>query len=470
MGDIAHIITFFRFPMTTDFNTYKHHYRTIIALGFPIVVGQIGTIVLNFADTLMIGHHSTVELAAAAFVSNMLTLGLLIAIGFANGITPIVGRLFGQNNYDEIGSIVKNATLANTVLAALLMTVYSVLYFFLDKMGQPEELLPYMRSYYIVNLASVPFGCWFNSMKQTFDGTANTQMPMWVLLGGNLLNIVGNWILIYGKCGMPEMGLLGAGISTLVSRIIMAIVIWTIFFASPRFKTVRLAFAKACLNREHFMLINRMGWPLGLQMGMESGAWSLCSIIVGWIGTNALAAHQIMLTVSMLFYQVYFGIAAAVSIRVSLYHGIRNYDSITPITWAGFHLILVVAVLVSIPVVIFKDSIGYLFTDSADVAQIVSATIVPLLAYQIGDGLQCAFSNALRGLSHVKPMMLVAFISYFVVSIPCSYIFGITFGGGLVGVWSAFPFGLTLAGILYYICFKHRLAQLRVTEPAPLAS
>ena len=132
--------------MTTDFNTYKHHYRTIIALGFPIVVGQIGTIVLNFADTLMIGHHSTVELAAAAFVSNMLTLGLLIAIGFANGITPIVGRLFGQNNYDEIGSIVKNATLANTVLAALLMAVYSVLYFFLDKMGQPEELLPYMRS------------------------------------------------------------------------------------------------------------------------------------------------------------------------------------------------------------------------------------------------------------------------------------------------------------------------------------
>lgn len=452
--------------MTTVFQDYKRHYRTLLTLGLPIVVGQVGTIVLNFADTLMIGHHSTVELAAAAFVSNLLTLGLLIAIGFANGITPIVGRMFGQNDYDGIGSVVKNATVANTVLASVLVLTYAVLYFFLDKMGQPEELLPYMRSYYVVNLVSVPFVCWFNSMKQTFDGTAHTQIPMWVLLGGNMLNIFGNWVLIYGKLGLPELGLLGAGISTLTSRVVMAVAIWSVFFVSAKFVQVRQSFAKARVNADHFMQINRMGWPLGLQMGMESGAWSLCSIIVGWIGTNALAAHQIMLTVSMLFYQVYFGIAAAVSIKVSVCHGTRDYHSITPVTWAGFHLILVVAVLVSIPVVVFRGSMGYLFTDSADVAQIVSATIVPLLVYQLGDGLQCTFSNALRGLADVKPMMLVAFVSYFVVSIPCSYVFGIVLGGGLVGVWSAFPFGLTLAGLLYWWCFRRRLAWLRQAEDA----
>ena len=159
-----------------------------------------------------------------------------------------------------------------------------------------------------------------------------------------------------------------------------------------------------------------MGWPLGLQMGMESGAWSLCSIIVGWIGTDALAGHQIMLTISMLFYQIYYGLASAIAIRTSLFCGQKDYEKISPTTWAGFQLILLTAFAVSIPVLFFRHNIGYLFTNSANVAGIVSGTIIPLIVYQFGDGLQCTFANALRGLSDVKPMMLVAFISYFIVS------------------------------------------------------
>ena len=439
----------------------RAQYRPIVMLGIPIVIGQVGTVVLSFADTMMIGHHSTPELAAAAFVGNMFALGILVALGFSYGMTPIVGNHYGRGETAHIGAVVKNGLLANTLLAVLLVAAYAVLYLFLDRLGQPPALIPHMRPYFLVNLASLPFVCWFNVFKQTADGTTDTRTPMWILLGGNLLNIVGNWALIYGHLGCPELGLLGAGLSTLLARIMMTAAIAGVFFGSRRYRPLRRAFAQSRCSRPVFGRLQCMGWPLGLQMGMETGAWTLCSIIVGWIGASSLAAHQVMLSVSQLFYQVYYAIGAAVAIRISLFHGQRNFDHIAPTAWAGFHLILLVAVLVSVPVWLLRHQMGWLFTDSAEVAHIVTLTIVPLVVYQLSDGLQCTFANALRGLSDVKPMMLVAFVAYFVVSIPLSYLFGITMHGGLVGVWSAFPFGLSVAGGLYYLFFRRRLHAVR---------
>lgn len=439
---------------------YTSQYKPLLELGFPIIIGQIGVIVLNFADTLMIGHHTTDELAAAAFVSNIFMLGLLVAMGFAYGLTPVIGSLFGKGEQGKIGETLRNGLAVNTVVALILMLVYAVLYFFLDRMGQPAHLIPIMRPYYLVNLVSVPFVCWLNAIKQFFDATTNTRTPMWVLLGGNLLNILGNWLLIYGVGPFPELGLLGAGLSTLISRIVMFVALTMAALCSSDYAEELDGFRKSKVTRQGFSHLWNMGLPLGMQMGMESGAWSLCSIIVGWIGTDALAGHQIMLTISQLFFQVYYGLAAAVSIRVSLFCGQKDYQRIVPTAWAGFQLCMIVAVVISVPVVLFRDSLGYLFTDSASVASVVSGTIAPLIVYQIGDGLQCTFGNALRGLSDVRPMMLVAFVSFFVVSLPLSYTFGIVFDGGLVGVWWAFPFGLTLAGFLYHYFFMRRLRIL----------
>lgn len=439
---------------------YTSQYKPLLQLGFPIIIGQIGVIVLNFADTLMIGHHTTDELAAAAFVSNIFMLGLLIAMGFAYGLTPVIGSLFGKGERDKIGETLRNGLAVNTVVAFVLMAVYTVLYFFLDRLGQPAQLIPIMRPYYIVNLISVPFVCWLNAIKQFFDATTNTRTPMWVLLGGNLLNILGNWLLIYGVGPFPELGLLGAGLSTLISRIVMFVALTVIALTSSQYAEERRGFHTSRITKQGFCHLWSMGLPLGMQMGMESGAWSLCSVIVGWIGTDALAGHQIMLTISQLFFQVYYGLAAAVSIRTSLFCGQKDYGRIVPTAWAGFHLCMVVAAVITIPVVLFRDSIGYLFTDSPSVAAVVASTIAPLIVYQIGDGLQCTFGNALRGLSDVKPMMFVAFISFFVVSLPLSYTLGIVLGGGLVGVWWAFPFGLTLAGFLYRYFFMRRLSIL----------
>lgn len=187
------------------------NYRALLWLGIPIVIGQIGVIILGFADTLMIGHHSTHELAAASFVNNMFNLAIIFSTGFSYGLTPIVGSLFGQNRCEEVGRTLKNSLAANTLLAAIVCLVMAVLYWNIDKLGQPEELLPTMRPYYLVLLASLPFVLWFNGFKQFTDGITDTRISMWILLGGNVLNIIGNYLLIYGKAGFPELGLLGAG-------------------------------------------------------------------------------------------------------------------------------------------------------------------------------------------------------------------------------------------------------------------
>ena len=415
---------------------YLSHYRALVMLGTPLIIGQIGVVLQNFADTLMIGHHTTVELAAASLVSNIFILGLLMAMGFALCMTPLIGKAYGQGDVDSIGSTVKNGLAVNTLAALVLMAVYTVLYFFLDKLGQPGELLPYVRPYYLINLVSIPFVCWVNGLKQLFDATTDTKTPMWILLGGNALNIVGNWLLIYGHWGLPELGITGAGLSTL---------------------------AKSRVSRGEMRSLIVLGTPISLQMGMESGAWSLCSIIVGWIGTNALAGHQIMLTISQLFFQFYYALASAVSIRVSHFHGQHDYTAIRRTAWAGCHLNFMIAILVSVPVILFRGQMGFLFTSSPKVAAEVASAIVPLIIYQFSDGLQCTFSNAMRGLAYVKPVMLVAFLSYFVVSLPLAYFFGISLQGGLVGVWFSFPFGLTVAGALYYHYYHRRLLSLEET-------
>jgi len=433
---------------------YTTHYLNLLKLGLPIVIGQFGQIVLGFADTLMIGHHSTDELAAAAFVNTMFTLMLITALGFSYGLTPVIGTLHGQGRTQQIGTVLKNAWVANGLVALFIMLLLTALYLNLHLLGQPAELLPLMRPYFLVQLASLPFVMLFNAMKQFFDGITRTQVPMWVMLACNMVNILGNWLLIFGVGPFPELGLLGAGLATLFSRILMALLLVIVFLRTARCRDYRIGFLHGSINRADFVQLNKLGFPLALQMGMETASFSLTSIFVGWLGTSALAAHQIMLTVSQLFFMIYYGMAAAVSVYVSHYRGQQDYDSMLRVSQAGFHLIIIIAFIVAVPVFFFRNQMGYVFTDSAEVASLVSACILPLMFYQFGDGLQCNYANALRGLSHVRPMMYIAFVAFFIVSLPLAYIFAFILSGGLVGIWWSFLFGLTTAGILYYFAFR----------------
>ena len=179
--------------------------------------------------------------------------------------------------------------------------------------------------------------------------------------------------------------------------------------------------------------------------------------MVGWIGTTALAAHQIMVTVSQLGFMVYYGMAAAVAVKVSNYNGAGDTANIKRATSSGFHLITMMAIVTSIIVFTMRHHIGSIFTDDTSVVLLVAQLTIPFLLYQFGDGMQCNYANALRGIADVKPMMLFAFIAYFVISLPAGYIFGFVLDFGLPGVWMSFPFGLTSAGVMIYLRFHHTL-------------
>ncbi|WP_321333271.1 MATE family efflux transporter [uncultured Bacteroides sp.] len=432
----------------------RGHYKALLFLGIPIVIGQLGVIILGFADTLMIGHHSVLELGAASFVNNVFNLGIIFSTGFSYGLTPVVGELYGTGKFAAAGQALKTSLLTNFLVGLLVMLVFYVLYLNIEHLGQPSELIPVMKPYYIVLLISIVFIMLFNAFKQFADGITDTKAAMWILLGGNLLNIIGNYILIYGKLGLPELGLLGAGISTLVSRIVMLIVFVWFFFNSRRYLRYKIGFLRLGWLRGSFRRLNALGWPLGLQMGMETASFNLSAIMIGWIGAYALAAHQVMCTISTFAFLMYYGMGAAVAVRVSHFRGQNDWVNVRRVAYAGLRIILSMAVVISLILFLFRNQLGSWFTDSKEVSTIVTSLMLPMLLYQFGDGLQINFANALRGISDVKPMMLIAFIAYFIISLPTGYFFGFILKWGAAGVWMALPFGLTSAGVMFWLRFK----------------
>ena len=442
----------------------KHHYRELLAIGIPVIIGQLGTIVLGFADTLMIGHHSTQELAAAGLVNNIYALVLISYMGFSYGLTPIIGRLYGMERTDEIGQKVRNSLFANMVVGCIFTLAMVILYFNLSRIGQPEELLTLIRPYFIVNLISVLFVGVFNTMKQFLDGIGHTKVAMWVMIMGNVVNILGNWMLIYGVGPFPELGLLGAGLSTMGSRILMAAAMVAMVLGKKKFQQYRKDIIHSHVNKADFKEMNRLGWPVALQLAMESAAFTLSCVMVGWLGTIPLASHQVMITISQLFYLVLSGMASAMAIRVSHFVGQKDYQAVRRNAYDGWRLALLFSTLMGIPVFLFRHQIGELFTDNVEVQQNVAVLIILMMVYQFGDGLQYTFANALRGIACVKPMVTYAFIAYFIISLPMGYTLGFSCGLGILGIWIAFPFGLTAAGYLYWHRFVKEVKKMEARE------
>lgn len=418
------------------------------------MIGQLGMIILGFADTMMVGHHSTTELGAASFVNNIINLVIITATGFSYGLTPIVGGLFGREELPQAGRALRCALLANLMAGAIMVAALGILYFNVGNIGQPKELLPYIKPYYLVLLASIPFVMLFNAFKQFTDSITETRTSMWILLSGNLLNIIGNYVLIYGKAGMPEMGVVGAGVATLLSRVVMVALFLFVFLSRKKMRPYREGFFVLGWSRQLVRRLVSLGTPIALEMGMETASFSLSIIMVGWLGTIALASHQVMITISQFTFMVYYGLGAAVAVRTSYFNGQDDRDNVRHTVVAGLQVMVALELLLSGIIFLLRNHIGGWFTDSAEVSSTVISLMVPFFIYQFGDGLQINYANALRGIADVKPLMVIAFIAFFVISLPVGYFCGFVLNFGLVGVWMAFPFGLTSAGVMMWYRFK----------------
>ena len=440
------------------FTTFKEDYKAILRLGLPIVIGQLGIVIVGLADNMMVGQYATLDLAAASFVNSVFNIPILFGLGFSYGLTPLVGQFFGKRDKFKIGQLLRNSLLVNGCIGLLMTVLMFIMYLNIDRMGQPEELLPLIRPYFLLHLASLLFVMLFNSFKQFADGITDTRTPMYIMLSANVLNIIGNYIFIYGKFGCPAMGVVGAGISTLIARIVMFVAFFILFYRKIYYRRYLVGYKRSHYNKPDILALNKMGWMVGLQMGLENGLFSVTGIMVGWLdkGSIALAAHQVVIAISTLGFMIYYGVGAAISVRVSNLVGCVKIAALLNTTVAGYHLILCLALTVSFIFLIFRNHVGILFTDAPEVLSIVSVLIYFLLAFQFGDSLQITFANALRGMGDVVSMAIVSFIGYFLIALPICYIFGFILNWGLYGIWLGYPIGLTLTGIMlcarfYYI-------------------
>ena len=445
--------------MKHTFSIYKSHYKATIKLGWPILVGQLGVIVVGFADTLMVGRYNTDALAAASFVNNIFTLISLLIMGFSYGLTPLISAHYSRGEHAEAGVTFKNAIISNLLYTALLLIVMGIFYFFLDRMGQEEKLLPLMRPYYLIIWTSMLFVALFNIMKQFAVGTLDTAKAMWILLSGNVINIVGNYMLIYGNLGAPELGLTGAGLSTWFARLCMAVLFAVILLRSKRYLPFRAGFQNGKITTQEVKRISRLSLPVSLQMGMETGSFTFSAVMAGWISAVTLASYQIIVTIGTLGFLFYYSIGASLAIRVGGFTGLGDKVSIRRAAFAGCHILLVWAAVASVLFFFFGQPLISLFTNDPDVIKTAVALILPLIMYQFADAMQICFANALRGMTDVVAMMWIAFVSYLIVGIPTGYFLGFVMGWGETGIFLAFSVGLFMAAVLFYKRFL-RISKL----------
>lgn len=433
--------------------------REILRIGLPIMLGQACVIILAFADNIMIGWHSVDELAASSFVNNVMNLFILTELGFATGMTPMIGADNGTGNIKGIGITVKNGLVTNGIIGGISIILLTIIYFCLDHFGQAPELMPYIKPYFAIIGISTLFALGFNVLKQFTDGICRPMISMTLLMIGNLLNIFGNWVLIYGKLGFPEMGLTGAGISTLVSRALILLVFVVFIFKSKKMNEYARAIKEALLSRGEMKTVFKMGYPVGIQMALESSTFTFAAVMAGWLGVIQLAAHQVVITISQLFFLMMQGLSFAVSILVSNAFGRKDLGSVREYARKGYFMTLGISATLSVLLYCFRYQAAGIFTDSPEVSAMAVSLFFLLFAYQFGDGLQLCFANVLRGIQDVKPIMYAAFVSYYLIAIPSAYLLGFKAGLGIHGIWMGFPIGLTLAGIFFYARYRSDLKR-----------
>lgn len=438
---------------------YSPYYKRNIRLALPVVLSQIGQVTVQLVDVMMVGHVGTAELAASSFANNIFMIGMFFGMGITYGLTPLVGNSFGNSNLKQVVIWLKNGVFTHLVAAMALMLVMLALYFFLPYMGQPAEVVQLAKPYYLLLCVSyMPFMLFF-SVKQFFEGVGNTKMAMQITLISNVINVAVNYVFIFGKLGFPELGLNGAGIGTLVSRIFMPLAFVVYVVRIPRFRRYFLLANLQPIKFKRVAEVLRIGIPVGFQIIVEVIAFALGAIMMGWMGEIPLAAHQVAIGLATFTYMISLGVSQANTIRVSHQMGLNNFKALKMAAFASTHLVLVFMLSMGVVFILARFSLPLLFTTDKQVVIIAAQLLIVAAFFQVFDGLQVVMLSTLRGMADVKIPMIMAFIAYLFIGIPTSYLLSFYFHAGPVGIWLGYLVGLGAAGVMFYFRFKHNLAK-----------
>lgn len=443
------------------FGVERSYLGRTINIATPIVIGQIGQAVVALADNIMVGHLGAVSLGAVAFAGMIILNVMVFGTGIAIGLTPLVGENYVQIGHRKCSNLLQNSLLLNGVISVLLVVLLLAIQPLFLYLGQPQEILDVGADYYfIVTLSIVPFML-FMSFKQFMDGLGNTRLTMIITIVSNLVNIVLNYALIYGKLGAPAMGVYGAGLATFISRLIMPIIYFIAIYRSVIYGKYLKFFAISNFSFSTNKALFFLGLPISSQMIVEILALSATIVMFGWLGVDAIAAGQINMTIIHILFLLVSGVSAATTILVSHEYGRKNRSSIIKFTKASMLLSGGYMFLSAIVLLFFGEGIVSIFTSDEQVIA-VGANMLKFVAFmEILDGLQVAVLGALRGIKDVKKPMRYAFISYVFVGITMGYIGGFVLDLGEGGVWLGFTSGLLVAFLLFIRRFRKIIRVIR---------
>ena len=447
--------------MSYSFSAYLPYYRRNLRLAFPVMLTQLGAALVGLFDSIMVGHYGTTDLAAVSFSNAIFFTVMVFAMGALMAITPIVGYAVGAGQ--EESAIAK--LLANGLVFTLIVMLFAFLLLapcipLLHRFGQDPEVVECARPYYtLIVLSVLPF-LLFCLCKQFLEGLNNTTVAMAITIGCNLLNILLNWVFIFGHLGFPDMGATGAGLATLISRLLTALCFVAVMLWRKEWRQYITLMSRHMISRRDVREFIRIGVPIGLQSFVEAFLFTASFVIIGWINKESLAAHHIANQMADMTFMLALGIGAATTIRVSHQLGRGDLQAVRMASRASVHLCLLMNTIGAGLMIALRNYLPYIFTNDEEVIGIAGTLILIAGLFQYADGLQCVGAAMLRGIQDVRVPMLIAAFAYIVVALPLGIYLTFPVGLGAKGMWLAFILGLAIPAVCYHIRFHRQLERL----------
>ena len=439
-----------------DIRSYIPYYKRNLRLAFPVMLTQLGGAIIGIVDSVMVGHYSTTDLAAVSFANGIFFTFMVFAMGAMMGITPLVGQLYVQHEHSQIRRLLHNGLVFCLLLTIVTCSVLVVFIPLMDDMGQEPSVAAAALPYFVTRVVGLTPFMLFCLFKQFMEGLGNTTIAMLISVVLNLLNVVLNWVFIYGHCGLPAMGAFGAGLASLIATILMPLIFLTAMFSKAEWRQYLRGFSLRNISRNLLRQLAKVGFPIGMQTTMETILFTLSFIMVGWISKEALAAHHIANQIADLTFMLALGIGAATTIRVSHQYGLRDYHAMQMAARASIHLVLMMNTIGASLMIGLRHYIPYLFTNDPQVIDIAADLLVFAGLFQYSDGLQCVGAAMLRGITDVRRPMIYAFVAYVVIALPLGYLLMFPLGLGVKGMWISFIIALSLAAASFHLRFRNK--------------
>lgn len=448
---------------------YTKEFKYNWQLAAPVMLGMLGHTFVSFVDNIMVGQLGTAELAAVSLGNSFMFIAMSLGIGFSTAITPLIAEADAEQNFEKGKSTFKHGLFLCTFIGVALFLLVLLAKPLMYLMKQPVEVvelaIPYLD---LVAISLIPLIV-FQGFKQFSDGLSMTRYPMYATIVANILNVVFNYLLIFGKFGFPEMGIVGAAYGTLISRIIMVWHIWFLLKRKEKSKAFVTHIKFFVLNKLMLKRILDLGSPSAMQMFFEVGIFTAAIWMSGLLGKNPQAANQIALNLSSMTFMVAMGLSVAAMIRVGNQKGLHNYIYLRRIAFSIFLLGIILAFCFAAMFFLLHNQLPKLYVDFDDVKNLVDNTEVIKIAsklliaaaiFQISDSIQVIVLGALRGLQDVKIPTIITFISYWLIGFPISWFLGKEAAFGSFGIWLGLLAGLTTAAILLCIRFNYLTKKL----------